>query len=121
MSGLQGEKCSMWILNHTQSTSFSLGKFMKKLADEHISSIIKGSIYYIKDMYIQPFKHVSGLTRNLIFDGSILYFIFAHTAFLLCGAGAIKVFLLLLYEHSHIMRNYVWDDNGKQSEEKSQC
>ncbi len=35
-------------LDHTQSTFFYLGKFLKKLADDQCSSIIKGSTYHIK-------------------------------------------------------------------------
>ena len=39
-----------------QTTFFHLGKFLKKLADNQCSSISKGSIYYIKHKYIQPFS-----------------------------------------------------------------
>ncbi len=49
-------KCSMCILDHMHGTFFCLGKFLKKLADNECSSITKGSIYYIKHMYIQPFS-----------------------------------------------------------------
>ncbi len=49
-------KHSKWILDHTQSASLCLGKFLKKLADDQCTSITKGSIYYIKHMYIQPFS-----------------------------------------------------------------
>ncbi len=37
-------------------TFFCLGKFQKWWADNQSSSIYKGSIYYIKHMYIQPFS-----------------------------------------------------------------
>ena len=46
----------MCILNHMQSTFFCLEKFLKKLADNECSSVAKGSIYYIKHMYIQLFS-----------------------------------------------------------------
>ena len=39
---------------HANYTFFHLGKFLKKLADDQCSSITKGSIFYIKHMYIQP-------------------------------------------------------------------
>ncbi len=45
----------MCILDHRKSTFFCLGKFLNKLADDKCSSITKGSIYYIKHMYIKPF------------------------------------------------------------------
>ncbi len=49
--------CSMCIYNHTQSTFFWLGNFLKKLGDGQCSSIITGSIYLnTKHMYIQPFS-----------------------------------------------------------------
>ncbi len=38
-----------------QTTFFSLGRFLKKLADDQCSSITKGSIYHIKHIDIQPF------------------------------------------------------------------
>ena len=41
-----------------QTTSFYLGRFLKKLADDQCSSITKGSIYHINHMYIQPFTTV---------------------------------------------------------------
>ncbi len=46
----------MCISDHMQGTFFCLGKFLKKLADNQCFSITKGSIYYIKHMYIQPFN-----------------------------------------------------------------
>ena len=46
----------MCILDHTQSTFFCLGKFLKKLADDQCISITKGRIYHIKHEYIQPFS-----------------------------------------------------------------
>ncbi len=53
---------------------FYLESFLKKLVDDQWSSIPKGSIYHIKHMYIQPFtKGRSGLTRNLMINGSIYY------------------------------------------------
>ena len=68
----------MCILDHTQSTFFCLGKFMKKSADDQCSSITKWRIYYIKHMYIQP---LSWKWIDQIFDGKwkyLLWFIFAH-------------------------------------------
>ncbi len=46
----------MCTLDHAQSTFFCLGKFLKKVADDQCSSIAKGSICYIKHMYVQPFS-----------------------------------------------------------------
>ena len=43
------------ILDHMQSTFFCCGKNLKKLADDQCSSITKGSTYYIRCIYIQPF------------------------------------------------------------------
>ncbi len=45
----------MCISDNMQTTFFYLGRFLKKLADDQISSITKGSIYHIKHMSIQPF------------------------------------------------------------------
>ncbi len=41
-----------------QTTFFYLERFLKKLADDHCSSITKGSIYHVKHMYVQPFTTV---------------------------------------------------------------
>ena len=49
------KKCSMCISDYMQATSFNLGRFLKKLADDQCSTIAKGSIYHIKHMSIQPF------------------------------------------------------------------
>ncbi len=52
---------------------FYLERFLKKLADDQLfSSITKGSIYHIKHVHT-IFYHSSGLTRNLMFNGSIYY------------------------------------------------
>ncbi len=75
----------MCILDHTLSTLFCLGKFLKKLADDQCRSITKGSIYYIKHMYIQPFSMKTDWPINLMLNGTtVLYF--AHNVFLLCEA-----------------------------------
>ena len=43
--------------------------------------------YLLYDSYVHTtFYYSSGLTRNLMFNGSILFFIFVDAAFLLCGA-----------------------------------
>ncbi len=63
----------MCISNYIQSTSFYLGKFLKKLADDQCSSIPKGSIYNIKYNVHTTFYHKSGLTWNWMFNGSIYY------------------------------------------------
>ena len=47
-------------------------EFLKKLADNHISSITKGSICYIKHVHT-TFYHCSGLTRNWMSNGNIYY------------------------------------------------
>ena len=38
--------------------NYYLGRFLKKLADNHCSSITKGRIYHVNHMYIQPFTTV---------------------------------------------------------------
>ncbi len=43
----------MHIIDHTQSTFFCLGKFLKKLANDQCSVITKGRIYNIKHNYVQ--------------------------------------------------------------------
>ncbi len=45
-------KRSTCTLEFMQSTFFYLGRFLKKLADDQCSSIIRGSIYFMKQMYI---------------------------------------------------------------------
>ena len=50
------EKRSMCIPDHMQPTSFYLGKFLKKLADDQCASTTKGGIYYMKHMHIQHFS-----------------------------------------------------------------
>ena len=62
-------KSNMCILDHTQSTFFCFGKFLKKLVDDQCSSITKGSIYYIKHMCIQLF----GLIRCLMGVSTMFY------------------------------------------------
>ncbi len=49
-------KDTLCISDHTQSAFFCLGKFMKKLTDDQCSLLTKGSIYYIKYIYMQPFS-----------------------------------------------------------------
>ncbi len=68
-----------------QTTFFYLQRFLKKLATKQYSSITTDSIYHIKHVHT-TFYHSSGLTRNWMFNGIILCFIFADTAFLLGGA-----------------------------------
>ena len=46
----------MCILDYVQATSFYLGKFLKKLADDQYASIAKSSIFYIKHIHLQPFS-----------------------------------------------------------------
>ncbi len=56
-----------------QTTSLYLRRFLKKLADNHFSSITKGSTYYrhIKHNVHTTFYHSSGLIRNWMFYGCI--------------------------------------------------
>ena len=53
------------------SNYFVLPRFLKKLADDQCSSITKGSICHIKHNVDTTIFHVSGLTRNCMFNGSI--------------------------------------------------
>ena len=84
-------KCSMCSLDNTQSTFFSLRNFLKKLSDDQTSSVTKGSIYYIKRMYIQPFSMEVDWLEMLYFMKHLPCFIFAHTVFLLCGANLLSI------------------------------
>ena len=79
-----------------QTTFFYLPeKFLKKLADDQYFSITKGSIYHIKHYVHTNFYYSSGLTRILMFNGSIYYgFIFADTAFLLGTAECVTCYVL---------------------------
>ena len=76
------KKCSICISNFIKTTFFYLGRLLKKLADNKSSSITKGSIYHIKHntcirSYVHTtFYHSSGLSRNLIFNGSIYYVLY---------------------------------------------
>ncbi len=76
----------MCILDHTQSTSFWLGKVLKKLADDQPSSITKGSIYYIKHMNIQPFSmEVDWPKILLLMAVSAKFYICTYCVFTLWG------------------------------------
>ncbi len=83
----------MCILDHTQSTFFCLWKFMQWSADDQFSFITKGSIYYVKHMYIQHLWKWIDIKRMYL-----LCFKFVDTAFLLCGAE------LLINHHTHSIR-----------------
>ena len=61
----------MCILDHWHGTSFCLWKFLKKLADDQCSFITKGSIYFMKHMYIQPFSMEVDWPEIWCFNGSI--------------------------------------------------
>ena len=76
----------MCILDHMQSTFFCCGKILKKLADDQYSSITKGSIYYIKCMFIQSFSmEVDWPEISCLMEVSTMSYIFVDTAFLLRG------------------------------------
>ena len=76
----------MCILDHTQSTFFCLWKFLKKLADDHYSSITKESIYYSKYMYIQPFTMEVYQQKILhLMEVSVLLNIYTYCVFTLWG------------------------------------
>ncbi len=64
-----------------QTTSFYLGRFLKKLADDQYSSITKGSIYNIKDMYIPPFTTVDWPEIWSLMDVSTMFYIFRYCVF----------------------------------------
>ena len=67
----------MYILNYIQTTFF-LGRFLKKLADDHFCSITKDSIYHIKYMSIQPFTMGVDWPEFGMFNGSIYYVWYLH-------------------------------------------
>ncbi len=73
----------MCILDHTQSTFFSLGKSLKKLADDQW---YKGSIYYIKHMYIQPFSmEVHWPKMCCLMEVCTMFYICTYCVFTLWG------------------------------------
>ena len=77
----------MCILDGMQSTFFCLGKFLKKLADSQCSSITKGSIYYIKHMYIQPFSmEVDWPEIWCLMEVSTVFYICTYCIFTLRGS-----------------------------------
>ena len=66
-----------------------LGKFLKWWAEDQSSPVTKGSIYYIKHMYIQLFGMIVWKWIGNTFDIKWMYllcFIFVDTALLLCRA-----------------------------------
>ncbi len=63
----------MCISDYMQNTFFYLERFLMNLADDQYSSRTKGSIYYIKRNVYTTFYHSGGLTKNLMFSGSIYY------------------------------------------------
>ncbi len=80
-----------------QNTFFCIGKFLKWLAGDESSSITKGSIYYIKHMYIQPFS--MGVDWREIWhqmDVSTMFYICRYCV-LLCGADLFNWALIHLY------------------------
>ena len=64
----------MYISDHLQTSFFYLGRFLKKLADNQSSSINKDSIL----QYETAFYHLSGLTWNWMFNGSIYHVRYLH-------------------------------------------
>ena len=72
--------------NFDSATFFYLERFLKKLLKDQWSSITKGSISHFKHMYIQPFYHSSGLTRNWMFNWCIYYVLYCNQdQSLVCG------------------------------------
>ncbi len=69
-----------------QSTFFCLGKFLKWLANDQSSSITKGSICYIKHMYLQPFSmEVDWWEICHQMDVSTMFYICRYCVFTLWG------------------------------------
>ncbi len=81
----------MHLLNHTNRPTvfFCLEKFLKKLADALPFTI--QSIYYNVYRYLSPFSMEFKVDLPeilcLMEVSFFFFFLFAHTAFLLCGAG----------------------------------
>ena len=70
-----------------QTSFFSLGRFLKKLADDQGSSITKGSIYHIKHMYMQPFTvGVNWLEIWCLMEVSAMFYICRY-----CGRVIVHV------------------------------
>ncbi len=89
------QKCSICILDYTQNTFFCLGKFLMWLADDQSSSITKGSIYYIKHMYIQPFSMEVDWWEICIKWKYLQCFIFVDTVFFTLWGGYIALSFLI--------------------------
>ncbi len=69
-----------------QSTFFNLGRFLKKLVDDWCCSITKGSIYYIKHMFMQPFcMKVVWVEIWCLIEVSIMFYICTYCFFTLWG------------------------------------
>ncbi len=63
-------------------------------ADDHSSSITKGSIYYIKHMYIQPFSmEVDWQEISHQMDVSTMFYICRCCVFTLWGRNAVSLFV----------------------------
>ena len=74
----------MYISDYVQTTFFYLGRFLKKISDDQCSILIKGGIYHIKHMSLQPLT--MGVDRRELgcLMKYLLCLIFAPTASLLC-------------------------------------
>ena len=68
-------------------------KFLKWLADDQSSFITKGSIYYVKHVYLQPF--CMEVDWQEIWHQMDICFIFVDTAFLLYGADMVGLLFAL--------------------------
>ena len=74
----------MCILDYIQNTFFYLGRFLKKLADDQYSSIIKDSIYHIKLISIQPFTMaVDWHGTGCLMEVSVMFDIWTYCVFTL--------------------------------------
>ncbi len=62
------------------------------LVDDQCSSITKGSIYHVKHNVHTTFSHRSGLTRNCMFDGTIIITICRYCVLTWWGRGLFNVF-----------------------------
>ncbi len=72
----------MCISDYIQAAFFYLGRFLKKVADDHCSSITKGSIYHIKHVHT-TFYNGSGQTWNCFMEVSFMFDICSYYVFTL--------------------------------------
>ncbi len=89
-------------LDTSTHSFFCLGKFLQWLADDQFSSITKGSIYYVKHMYTQPFSMEvdwQEIWHQMDVSTTCMCYICRYCIFTLWGRCAIVHFTLSIHVH----------------------